>query len=54
MYALPMWAPKPHLRCASCGKSRVSGAAGGEMGGKKGRSSGRGGAGVFSVITASI
>ena len=35
-------------------KSRAGGVAGGEIGGKKGRSSKRGGAGAFGVITTSI
>ena len=54
MYALPVWALKPYLSYISCKKSRAGGAAGGEMGGKKGKNSERGGAGAFSVITTSI
>ena len=54
MYALPVWAFKPYLSRASCGKGRVGRVVGGKIGRKKGRSSKRGGAGVFSVTTTSI
>ena len=54
MYALPVWAFKPHLSCTNCEKDRAGGAAGGEIGGKKGKSSRRGGAEAFSVVTISI
>ena len=53
MYALPTQAFKPYLSCTSCGKSRVDKAAGNKIGKKKGKSSKRGGAEVFSVITTS-
>ena len=53
MYTLLTWAPKPHLSYTSCGKSKAGEAASGEMGGKKSRSSGRGGAGVSGVAAAS-
>jgi hypothetical protein len=54
VYTLPAWAPKPYLSRAGCGKGRAGGAVGSKMGGKKGKSGRRGGAGVFSVIAASI
>ena len=54
MYTLPAWALKPHLSYTSCRKSRAGGAVGSEMGGKKGKSSKRGGTRAFSVVTASI
>ena len=53
MYTLPIWALKPHLSHTSCGKGRADGAAGGEMGGKKGKSSKRGGAKAFNIIAIS-
>ena len=54
MYALPIWASKPHLSCAGCKKGRAGGVVGGKIGGKKGRSSERGGTGAFGVVAASI
>ena len=50
MYALPAWAFKPHLSHTSCEKGR----AGGKIGGKKGRSSKRGGTRASSIVTASV
>jgi len=50
--ALPVWAPKPYLSCANYRKVRVGGVVGSEIGGKKGRSGGRGRA--FSVVAASV
>ena len=54
VYTLPAWAFKPYLSYTSCGKGRAGGAAGSEIGGKKSRSSRKGGAGAFSVIAAFI
>ena len=54
VYTLPTRAPKPHLNYISCGKGRAGRAAGSEMGGKKSKSSERGGAGAFSVVTTFI
>ena len=54
MYALPARASKPYLSRADYGKGRADRAAGGEMGGKKGRSGKRGNTGVFSIVAAFI
>ena len=51
---MPAQAPKPYLSCTSCRKGRAGKAVGGEIGGKKGRSSKRGSTGVFSVAAAFI
>ena len=50
---MPIWAPKPYLSHAGYRKNRAGRMTGGEMGGKKGRSSKRGGTGASSVVTAS-
>ena len=52
MYALPVWVFKPYLSCTGCGKGRLGGAAGGEIGGKKSGSGGRGGTKIFNIIAA--
>ena len=54
MYALLVWAPKPHLTYAGCGKGRAGGVVSSEIGKKKGKNSKRGGARAFSVIAASV
>ena len=51
---MPIWVFKPHLSYTSCRKNRAGGVVGGEISGKKGRSSKRGGAGAFSVVAAFI
>ena len=54
MYALFTRAPKPYLSHTNYKKSRAGGAVGGKIGGEKGKSSKRGSAGAFSIITTSI
>ena len=54
MYTLPIWALKPHLSHTSCGKGKAGRAASSKIGGKKGRSSKRGGTGASSIVTTSI
>ena len=49
-----MWALKPYLNHTGCKKGKAGRAVGSKIGGKKGRSSKRGGTRVFSVVTASI
>ena len=54
MYALLVRAFKPHLSYTSCRKGRAGRAAGGEIGGKKGKNSKRGGVGAFSIVATFI
>ena len=49
-----MWALKPYLNRTGCKKGKAGRAVGGKVGGKKGRSSKRGGTRVFSIIATSI
>ena len=53
VYALPTWAPKPHLSRTSYRKGRAGKAVGSKIGGKKGRSSKKGNTGVSSIATTS-
>ena len=54
MYTLFTRALKPYLNCTSYEKGKAGRVAGSKMGGKKSKSSKRGGARAFSVITAFI